>query len=39
MATECRRTKSKRINRNKLMKVYAYGILLLLVVIGGVMGF
>ena len=38
MATECRRTKSKRINRNKLMKVYAYGILLLLVVIGGVMG-
>ena len=37
MATECRRTKSKRINRNKLMKVYA--ILLLLVVIGGVMGF
>lgn len=38
MATECRRTKSKRINRNKLMKVYAYGILLLLIVIGGVMG-
>lgn len=35
MATKCR----KRINRNKLMKVYAYGILLLLVVIGGVMGF
>lgn len=38
MATECRRTKSKRINRNKLMKVYAYSILLLLVIIGGVIG-
>lgn len=38
MATECRRTKSKKINRNKLMKVYAYGILLLLVIIGGVVG-
>ena len=38
MATECRRTKSKRINRNKLMKVYAYGILLLLVVIGLLIG-
>ena len=36
MATECRR---KRINRNKLMKVYAYSILILLFVIGGVMGF
>ena len=35
MATKCR----KRINRNKLMKAYAYGILLLLVVIGGVIGF
>lgn len=38
MATECRRTKSKKINRNKLMKVYAYGIILLLVIIGGVVG-
>ena len=38
MATECRKTKGKRINRNKLMKVYAYGILLLLVVIGLLIG-
>lgn len=38
MATECRRTKGKRINRNRLMKVYAYIILMLLVVFGGVIG-
>lgn len=38
MATECRRTKGKRINRNKLMKVYANIILIMLVVIGIVIG-
>ena len=36
MATECRRTK---INRNKRMKLYANMILVLLVLIGGVLGF
>lgn len=39
MATQCRKTKGKRINRSKLMKVYIYGILLLIVIIGGVTGF
>lgn len=35
MATQCRR----KINRNKRMKLYAYAILVLLVLIGGVGGF
>lgn len=36
MATQCRRTK---ISRNKLMKIYAYGIIVMLMLVGGAAGF
>lgn len=39
MATECRRPKRKKINENKLVKVYICGIFLSLVIIGGIIGF
>lgn len=39
MATECRGTESVRVNRNKLMKACAYGVILFLVLMGGIAGF